>query len=191
MYLSLSGSDLSTSEQKLKCTLKLLLVAERRHRLKAVRWQRKVEQGKRMKADLPDSSHQPTVKQLWSPRLFVQNCHQPRSGKCYQKTKEIAVNLWVIEHTYIPLCLHLYLLWKPPDPFFFYGAHLLYQYTANGIPSSPCPPSPTGLNWCKRLPPHFLSGGKVTHFCGLFAVSCPTFSQLQVLMPSHCSRSPA
>lgn len=61
----------------------------------------------------PAAPHQPTVKQLQSPRLFVQNSHQPRSGRCGQKEEEIAVNLWVIENTYIPLCLHLYLLLNP------------------------------------------------------------------------------
>lgn len=64
----------------------------------------------------------------------VQNSHQPRSGRCGQKEEEIAVNLWVIENTYIPLCLHLYLLLKPPHPFFLSGAHLLFQYTTNGTP---------------------------------------------------------
>lgn len=78
--------------------------------------------------------HQHAVKQLWSPCLFVQNSHQPRSGRCGQKEEEIAVNLWVIENTYIPLCLHLYLLLKPPHPFFLSGAHLLYQYSTNGTP---------------------------------------------------------
>lgn len=58
----------------------------------------------------PAPPHQPAVKQLQSPRLFVQDSHQPHSGRCGQKEEEIALNLWVIENTYIPLCLHLYLL---------------------------------------------------------------------------------
>lgn len=58
----------------------------------------------------PAPPHQPAVKQLRSPRLFVQDSHQPRSRGCGQKEEEIAVNLWVIENSYIPLCLHLYLL---------------------------------------------------------------------------------
>lgn len=31
-------------------------------------------------------------------------------GGVVRKKEEIALNLWVIENTYIPLCLHLYLL---------------------------------------------------------------------------------
>lgn len=58
----------------------------------------------------PAPPHQPTAQQLLSPRLFVRDSHQPRSGRCGQKKEEIAVNLWVIENTYIPLCLHRYLL---------------------------------------------------------------------------------
>lgn len=58
----------------------------------------------------PAPPHQPAVKQLRSLCLFVQDSHQPRSGRCGQKEEEIALNLWVIENTYIPLCLQLYLL---------------------------------------------------------------------------------
>lgn len=124
--------------------------------------------------------HQHTVKQLWSPCLFVQNSHQPRSGRCGQKEEEIAVNLWVIENTYIPLCLHLYTPSSSLAPTFYTNTVLMEP------PSPSCSPSPTGLNWCKRLCAHLLSGGEVTYLCSLLAVSCPTFSQLQVLMPSHC-----
>lgn len=66
----------------------------------------------------PAPPHQPAVKQLRSPCLFVEKSHQPCSWRCGQKDKEIAVNLWVIENTYIPLCHHLYLRFESHNPYF-------------------------------------------------------------------------
>lgn len=96
------------------------------------------------------------VKQLRSPRLFVQSSHQTLSGGCGHKEEEIAVNLWVIENVYIPSRVHFYLLYK--QPFYLCDPHLLQQ--APGW--KPFPTLPSGSHW--MLVPIAGVGG-VTHLC--------------------------
>lgn len=135
----------------------------------------------------PAPPHQPAVKQLRSPCLFVQKSHQPRSWRCGQKDEEIAVNLWVIENT--PVSPSLPTFWIP-QPLFLCGAHLLNQYTPNGTPCPSSPLSPTGLNWCKRMSANLLSGGEVTYLCSLLAVSClPPFPSCRYWCPAIVSPS--
>lgn len=102
-----------------------------------------------------------------------------RGGNCSE-----FVGNW--KHLYPPVSPSLPALKTSTPPSSSLVSTFLYQHSVNGTPSPSCPPSPTGLNWCKWLCAHLLSRAEVTHLCGLLTVSHPELSQLQVLMPRHC-----
>lgn len=108
--LSRTGSRLS-STQKLRCTLKFALLkstecSDKSCKVTEEGWTRQTDENR----PPPASLHRPAVKQLWYPRLFVQDSHQPRSGGCGQREEEIALNLRVIEKKLSPVSSSLYLL---------------------------------------------------------------------------------
>lgn len=127
--------------------------------IKAARWQRKVERGRRMK-----KKHRPPPRFLpcqplcqtiaistplcsGLPSASQWEVWSEKGGNC----SEFAGN-W--KHLYPPVSPSLPAL-KTSTPHFPY-AHLNALLMAPLPPS--CPPSPTGLNWCKRSLAQLLSG---------------------------------